>query len=304
MATRDRTEIFLRLRGFSRNRRENATEKVILLDEECSSIIQPLWVQQMEDVRGVHKKITSSLKQLEEAQEKRLRKHKFSAQTDNNDEDAVIHNITSAISVLFRKAESGVNDLEAVFKSEVDDDGGTQTELKILRNVKMCLMNEVSKLTRIFSDNQRRFINELVKQKKVMERGADEHSKRVRDELARDAVAYGYREQGMTQEQIDIVMMNQKQVDERVREFEEIAKSVQQIHEMFKDLQGLVIEQGTILDRIDHNMDLAVHSTKEGRKQLEKAAEMQSAGCFKLVVLFLVVLIIGFVVALLAKLAA
>ena len=41
--------------------------------------------------------------------------------------------------------------------------------------------------------------------------------------------------------------------------------------EMFKELSTLVIEQGTIVDRIDYNLEQAVTKTKEGRKHLESA---------------------------------
>lgn len=52
-----------------------------------------------------------------------------------------------------------------------------------------------------------------------------------------------------------------------------IAKSAQELAQIFKDLNQLVIEQGTIVDRIDYNMDQAVTKVKEGLQQVVKAEE-------------------------------
>ena len=58
-----------------------------------------------------------------------------------------------------------------------------------------------------------------------------------------------------------------------------------------------------MLDRIDHNMTVTHERVVQGRKQLEKAQKHQEAGTFKLCVLLLVVMIIGFLLALMIKIA-
>ena len=55
------------------------------------------------------------------------------------------------------------------------------------------------------------------------------------------------------------------------------AKSVEDLAAIFKDLATLVIDQGTVLDRIDYNMDCVVEKTKAGVKQLTKVGSTH--GC-------------------------
>ena len=44
-------------------------------------------------------------------------------------------------------------------------------------------------------------------------------------------------------------------VQVRARELDEIAKSINALADLFKDLSSLVIEQGTILDSIEYNIE-------------------------------------------------
>ena len=49
-----------------------------------------------------------------------------------------------------------------------------------------------------------------------------------------------------------------------------LAKSIEELAIMFKDLGTLVIEQGSMVDRIDYNMEQTVTRMKEGVQELVK----------------------------------
>lgn len=89
-------------------------------------------------------------------------------------------------------------------------------------------------------------------------------------------------------------------MDERMREIQRIAKSVSELAKMFRELSVLVVEQGTILDRIDHNMDMAVERTKDGVANLVKAEEYQKSArpiiCMTILMVLIVVCVIIIVV--------
>jgi syntaxin 16 len=52
-------------------------------------------------------------------------------------------------------------------------------------------------------------------------------------------------------------------------EISNLVKSINDLASIFKDLSILVIEQGSILDRIDYNVESAKEDTIEANKHLE-----------------------------------
>lgn len=80
-------------------------------------------------------------------------------------------------------------------------------------------------------------------------------------------------------------------VDQRNAEIVKIAKSIEELAQIFRELAVLVIDQGTILDRIDYNMENAVQQTKEGMEHLTKAEEHQKNSLGPKCIVLLVILI-------------
>lgn len=78
-----------------------------------------------------------------------------------------------------------------------------------------------------------------------------------------------------TTQQLAVVDDLTAAVQSRDQEIVKIAQSIEELGSIFKELAVLVIDQGTILDRIDYNMENVVESTKTGIKQLEKADKRQ-----------------------------
>ena len=76
---------------------------------------------------------------------------------------------------------------------------------------------------------------------------------------------------GFTSSQLQILDDTEELVETRDQEINKIAKSIEELAQIFKELAVLVIDQGTILDRIDYNMEQVVENTQEGMVHLAKA---------------------------------
>lgn len=80
-----------------------------------------------------------------------------------------------------------------------------------------------------------------------------------------------------------------------------IARSIEELAQIFKELAVLVIDQGTILDRIDFNMEQVLAHTTEGIQQLQKAEEHQKSALPLRCIIVLVLLIAILLAILIAK---
>jgi len=84
---------------------------------------------------------------------------------------------------------------------------------------------------------------------------------------------------------------NNLQLIKRDKDLDNLLNSVNDLAEIFKDMQTLVMEQGSILDRIDYNIDIASSNVSAGKKSIEKADKSHKNNCFRNVIIILIVVI-------------
>ncbi|XP_029076013.1 syntaxin-16 isoform X4 [Monodon monoceros] len=75
---------------------------------------------------------------------------------------------------------------------------------------------------------------------------------------------------GFTDDQLALVGQSTLMVDAREREVGRIVQSICDLNEIFRDLGAMIAEQGTVLDRIDYNVEQSCIKTEDGLKQLHK----------------------------------
>ena len=76
---------------------------------------------------------------------------------------------------------------------------------------------------------------------------------------------------------------NDVAIAQREREIEDIAKGIIELSEIFKELQTMVIDQGTMLDRIDYNVELTRDRVKDAHVDLGQVCspdrKLLTTGC-------------------------
>ena len=92
-----------------------------------------------------------------------------------------------------------------------------------------------------------------------------------------------------------------QEVEERGVEIKKIAQSIEELAGIFKELAVLVIDQGTILDRIDFNLESAVGNATAGIEQLKLAEKHQKNALPMRCIIVLVVLIAIMLIVLVVK---
>ncbi|KAI0277629.1 t-SNARE [Russula aff. rugulosa BPL654] len=87
----------------------------------------------------------------------------------------------------------------------------------------------------------------------------------------------------------------------RDRELTEIAKSIATLAELFKDLSSLVIDQGTLLDSVEYNIEQTAVHMSESVKELDIATRYQKNTGKRKCIFLLLLVIFGLVMVLIFK---
>ena len=200
--------------------------------------------------------------------------------------DRDIDQTTQAISALFQKCTSNVKRIALI-----GNDGSlSNSERSIRLNVMKALGSKVHDLSVAFRERQKEFLIRIKDISKVNFIGGS---------TAAETGLVNNLESGLTDDQLSALEDAESSIDERERQIAKIAKSVHELAQMWQEISILVAEQGTILDRIDYNVEQAVSTIKTGVKETQEAEEWQKSGqtCLIAIVLILAcILVIGIMI--------
>ena len=148
----------------------------------------------------------------------------------------------------------------------------------IKSNLEQALVEKAKEYTRKFKINQ-----ELYKKKYKDLVGEDDPNLEINP--------YMKEEENIQKENFLMTDNSQHILKKRDNELNLLLNSVQDLAGIFKDMQSLVMEQGSILDRIDYNIDIASTNVVKGKNSLIKANEYHKNNCFRNIIIVLIVCI-------------
>lgn len=160
----------------------------------------------------------------------------------------------------------------------------SETDQKIKANVEIVVAKRLQDMTYSLRQRQRKYVA------KVKEINGGEESKiNLSDE------------QDQCEEDLELDELEEYRAKHKDKEIQQLTESVRDLAVLFKELSTLVIEQGTIIDRIDYNVENALEDTKKGKKHLDGARKAQKSNRSRKVLIWLSVLIFIFVILLILK---
>jgi syntaxin 16 len=187
---------------------------------------------------------------------------------DEEENKTLNKSINSTVSEITDKIHECENSITALSLEKTNDD--MQTQLR--DNMKLYLMTQFSEFTRHFKYNQEIYI------RKYKELGGGEDlDKKDNNEIQNE----------------NYLLKTEKvnRLKRRDTQLGVLLNSMNNLTSTFRDLKNLVMEQGTVLDRIDYNIDIAAINTAKGKQHLMKASELQKKSCFRNAMLALVFII-------------
>tara|TARA_R110002050_G_scaffold269068_2_gene411271 strand:- start:2394 stop:2714 length:321 start_codon:yes stop_codon:yes gene_type:complete len=100
---------------------------------------------------------------------------------------------------------------------------------------------------------------------------------------------------------MEIVATSQMRQQERSKEIQEIVQSITELSEIMEDLRILVVDQGTILDRIDYNIEQVDSLISESLEEVVQANVSQKNSRMRTCMLGLCLTIVIMCMFLIAK---
>ncbi|CAH2350130.1 t-SNARE affecting a late Golgi compartment protein 2 [[Candida] railenensis] len=84
-----------------------------------------------------------------------------------------------------------------------------------------------------------------------------------------------YSRQALQQSQLTAHSTNEQYILQREQEISKLAMGVLEVSSIFREMESMIIDQGTILDRIDYNLTSTVADLKEADKELIQGSKYQ-----------------------------
>ncbi|KAM6454967.1 syntaxin-16 isoform 3-T3 [Liasis olivaceus] len=270
MATRRLTDAYLLLRNNAIQSRQLLAEQLaddrmalvsgISLDPEAAVCVTkrlpPKWIDGIEEIQYEISRIKQKMKEIASLHDKHLNRPTLD---DSTEEEHAIEITTQEITQLFHRCQRAVQGLHNKSRSCTDQ------ECRLLKNVVSSLAQSLQDLSTSFRHGQSDYLKRMKNREERSKHFFDTSVSLMDD--GEDATLY---DRGFTDDQLVLVEQNTMLVEEREREIRQIVQSITDLNEIFRDLGAMVVEQGTVLDRIDYSVEQSCIKTEEGLKQLHK----------------------------------
>ena len=260
---------------------ENKAAKLLNFDQiELQDLSYNLdnsnYVESYKQVNNIIEDLLINFASLKSFQQERI-KPKFI------DEEIENKRLDKEINKLILKMKKKIKFCEALIKMIKNQKNEKNTILeKVKYNIKMFLIEKIQNFSNEFRKNQQQYLKYL-KDMGISSNINNDNEKSIEkfNELDDNKKNFLY-----TQEDDKY-----QQIKKRDEDISVLAKSIDELSGIFKDLQNIVQEQGTILDRIDYNINISYENSQQGLKYIKKAEEHQNESCFRNVILLLYIII-------------
>ncbi|KAF8629671.1 hypothetical protein AX17_005610 [Amanita inopinata Kibby_2008] len=310
--TRSRTGLFLSYRHstarssrFSRNDHQYFNN----IDEENQRLIAtpsdhvaldihlpPQWVDISEQVH----EILNDTQQKVSLLERLHAKHVLPGFSDRSLEEQEIEALTTDITRDFRKCQSLIQKIPSVQSHSFPPSTSRHGQLAA-KNVQRGLAAKVQDLSASFRKKQRVYMEKLqghaiknqdllIASGTISLRGSDGLNA-VDDDV--QAASHTHQSLAHVDPSVDLRTRN--------RELTEIANSIASLAELFKDLSVLVIDQGTLLDSVEYNIEQTAVHMQEAVKELDVATQYQKNTGRRKCIFLLLLIIFGLIIVLIFK---
>ncbi|KAI9860863.1 MAG: hypothetical protein M1824_002898 [Vezdaea acicularis] len=267
-------------------------------------LLPPRWVDVSEEVTELLTQITRKSAKLDKLHSKHVLPG-FDDEDVRREEEGEIERLTQEITRGFHACQKAIQKIEKMVRESRQQGGVSKGEEMMARNIQISLAGRVQEASASFRKKQSTYLKKLRGlggMTPPLDRAGTPLQNPYSDPSMMESDAdKSYSQSTIQQTSQKQLTSNDAAIMQREREIMDIAKGIIELADIFKDLQAMVIDQGTMLDRIDYNVERMAVDVKGAEKELVVASGYQRRTTKRKIMLLLLLLVVGMFILLLVK---
>ncbi|KAL3475624.1 t-SNARE [Aspergillus californicus] len=267
-------------------------------------VLPPRWVDVQDEVTELLADIAQKSAQLDKLHHKHLLPG-FGDEDVRRQDERVIERLSQEITRGFHQCQKLVQRIEIMVLEAKQQGGVTGGDETMAKNIQIALASRVQEASAGFRKKQSTYLKKL----RGLEDSASQFDRSptpVQNSYMDPSLMESDADKSFSQStlmQTTQIMRGQNDtaIIQREREINEIAKGIIELSDIFRELQTMVIDQGTMLDRIDYNVERMNTDVQAAQKELKVATGYQKRTTKRKIILLLVLLVVGMIILLLVK---
>ncbi|EME44996.1 hypothetical protein DOTSEDRAFT_113948, partial [Dothistroma septosporum NZE10] len=274
-------------------------------------ILPPRWLDIQDEVNQVLGDIAGKMRRLDQMHAKHVLPG-FDDESVKAKEEREIGGLTQDITKDFTACQKAIRRIDRLVQEQQQQSGGTvsNADATMAKNLKMSLASRIGDVSTSFRKKQSAYMKKL---RQLGGMGSSSPFDRSSTLMAQNP----YNDPAMMESEADrssaqSTLLQTAQVrkrtgvqdaaiEQREGEIEQIAQGIIDLSNLFQEIQTMVIDQGTVLDRIDYNVERTAEHVKEADKELKVATGYQKRSTKRKIILLLVLIVVGVFILLLIK---
>ncbi|KAL1987485.1 hypothetical protein VTN96DRAFT_3412 [Rasamsonia emersonii] len=279
------------------------------LEDDGDAVIEmdmlpPRWVDVQEEVTETLADIAQKSARLDKLHQKHLLPG-FGDEAARKEEESLIDQLTHEITRGFHSCQDSIQKIEMMVREAKQQGGVSKGEETMAKNIQISLASRVQEASARFRKKQSTYLKKL-RELEGMASPFDRSTTPVLNPYSDPSLMESDADKSFSQTTLQqtsqkMVGANDAAILQREREINDIAKGIIELSDIFRELQTMIIDQGTMLDRIDYNVERMATEVKAADKELKVATNYQRRTTKRKILLLLFLLVVGLFIILLIK---
>ncbi|KAI9700125.1 MAG: hypothetical protein M1820_006907 [Bogoriella megaspora] len=269
-------------------------------------LLPPRWLDIQDEVTDFLTNIAQQMKRLEQLHQKHVLPG-FDDEDVKKREERDIEKLTQEITRGFQSCQKAIQRIDHMVKDSAQQGNLSKGEEVMARNLKISLASRVGEVSSLFRKKQAAYLKKM-RNLGGMSSPLPGSSTPVLNPYTDPSLVESETDRSFSQS--TLIQAQQKKrrtsandtmIAQREKEIEDIAQGIIELANIFQDLQTMVIDQGSMLDRIDYNVERMATDVKAADKELTVATGYQKKTTKRKIILLLVIVVAALFILLLLK---